>query len=97
MSNESSTQNTEKIKPYAVAAHGVHFDLSSCSSSPGIKVGSPAMLVKCRACGREFDSTFTVDDFAKLRLDQKESGTLHLCPHCGTLGLYVIRDYFEHK
>jgi DNA-directed RNA polymerase subunit RPC12/RpoP len=53
------------------------------------------MLVKCRSCGRNFDTTFTVQDFGMLPRDQKESGTLHLCPHCGTLSLYMIRDYFE--
>lgn len=91
------TQNVEEIKPYTiVTAHSVQLDLSNNSSS-AYKTHSSSMLVKCRACEREFDSTFTVDDFAKLPLDQKESGTLHLCPHCGTLGLYVIHDYFEQK
>jgi Zn ribbon nucleic-acid-binding protein len=55
------------------------------------------MLVKCVNCGKLFDSSFTVNDFQNLSAEQMESGTLHLCVHCGHLGLYRIRDYIETK
>jgi DNA-directed RNA polymerase subunit RPC12/RpoP len=99
MSNElTSTQNVEEIRSYAVTTvHDAQSDLSNDSSSTDIKRSSSAMLVKCRACGEEFDSPLAVDDFPKLLLDQKESGTLQMCPHCGTLGLYAIRDYCERR
>ena len=55
------------------------------------------MLVKCRSCAKSFDTTFTVQDFETLSRNQMESGTLHLCPQCGNLSLYVLKDYFEEK
>ena len=53
------------------------------------------MLVKCRSCAKSFDTTFNVQDFETLSRNQMESGTLHLCPHCGNLSLYVLKDYCE--
>ena len=53
------------------------------------------MKVKCRTCRKIFDTTFTVEDFESLPRDQIQSGTLHLCPYCGDLSLYMLKDYFE--
>lgn len=53
------------------------------------------MLLKCKSCLNFFDSTFTTDEFALLPKDQNESGTLHLCPHCGQLSIYLLKDYTE--
>ncbi len=53
------------------------------------------MSLKCKSCGRFFDSTFTVEEFASLPTDQTEVGTLHLCPSCGALAIYHLKDYVE--
>jgi hypothetical protein len=95
MNHESTTtQNTEKIKPYSLVTESARSGFIDDSPSVHDKKAL-SMIVSCRACGREFESTFTNEDFAKLPLIQKESGTLHICPHCGNLGLYAIRDYHE--
>ena len=52
-----------------------------------------SMLLKCKSCTKLFDSTFTEEEFAFLPKDQNESGTLHLCPHCGQLAIYLLEDY----
>ena len=57
----------------------------------------PKMVVSCKACGKEFDSTFSVDDFAGLSKEQHEAGTLHLCPFCGNLSIYELKDYHERQ
>ena len=53
------------------------------------------MALTCKNCKREFNSTFSIDDFACLSEDQHEAGTLHLCPFCGTLTIYQMTDYHE--
>ena len=53
------------------------------------------MALACHACGRPFNSTFTVSEFSNLSTAQYESGTLHLCPHCGEVSMYMLKDYFE--
>ncbi len=55
------------------------------------------MALKCKACGLDFDSTFSVEEFSLLSEDQNRSGTLHLCPHCGNLSIYELKDYREPK
>ena len=55
----------------------------------------PKMVVTCKSCGKEFDSTFSVEDFAALSKEQHEAGTLHLCPFCGNLSIYEMKDYHE--
>jgi DNA-directed RNA polymerase subunit RPC12/RpoP len=67
----------------------------STNSESEIEPKVKMMLIKCAKCGRLFDSSFTAEDFQRLSADQLESGTLHLCVHCGHLGLYRIRDYIE--
>jgi hypothetical protein len=57
----------------------------------------PKMVITCKSCNQEFDSTFSVEDFATLPKEQYESGTLHLCPFCGILSIYALKDYHEHK
>lgn len=94
MTYESLAQNIQEAKPYPISFEGAHFDLKNDIAPEKTKT-SGTMLVRCRSCGKEFDTTFTVDDFAKLPLDQRESGTLHICPYCGVLSLYLIKDYFE--
>ena len=53
------------------------------------------MILTCKACQKEFNSTFSVDDFATLSRDQLKEGTLHLCPFCGDLAIYSLNDYHE--
>lgn len=55
------------------------------------------MEITCKTCGKPFDSTFTVDEFVNLSREQYEAGTLHLCPFCGTISLYRLKDYHEQK
>ena len=55
------------------------------------------MSVTCKNCNKDFDSTFSVDDFQALSKDQYEAGTLHLCPYCGSLTIYKLQDYHEPK
>jgi DNA-directed RNA polymerase subunit RPC12/RpoP len=57
--------------------------------------GSERMAIRCKRCSHEFDSTFTAEELAILSNDQNESGTLHLCPECGQLSIYLLRDYFQ--
>ena len=57
----------------------------------------PKMVVSCMSCGQEFDSTFSVEDFAALSKEQHEAGTLHLCPFCGNLSIYEMKDYHERQ
>lgn len=65
------------------------------NETPRDSSGKGEMLLKCKSCGKLFDSTFTTADFALLPKDQNESGTLHLCPHCGQLSIYLLKDYAE--
>jgi len=53
------------------------------------------MVLKCKTCGTEFDSTFSVEEFSMLPREQYEAGTLHLCPNCGNLSIYGLKDYRE--
>jgi len=53
------------------------------------------MVLKCKSCGVVFDSTFSIEEFSILSKEQYESGTLHLCPSCGNLSIYVLKDYEE--
>ncbi|MGI0090553.1 MAG: hypothetical protein ACREBS_02480 [Nitrososphaerales archaeon] len=53
------------------------------------------MSLTCKSCGKSFDSTFTEEEFALLPRDQNETGTLHLCPLCGNLSTYLLKDYRE--
>jgi hypothetical protein len=53
------------------------------------------MILMCKACGANFDSTFSVEEFSLLAEDQNRSGTLHLCPNCGNLSIYELKDYQE--
>ncbi len=53
------------------------------------------MVIRCKACNRCFDTTFTPSELASLPVNQFEAGTLHLCPHCGHLATYLLSDYME--
>jgi uncharacterized protein (DUF983 family) len=66
-------------------------------STPDMTNFDKKMVLKCKSCGSDFDSTFSVDEFSLLSEDQNRSGTLHLCPHCGNLSIYELRDYREPK
>lgn len=83
--------------PHKIDAYDVSFNLNGISKGADktISQKNKAMKVNCRACGRSFETTFSVDDFERLSSDQSEAGTLHICPHCGDLGLYKMKDYFE--
>jgi predicted RNA-binding Zn-ribbon protein involved in translation (DUF1610 family) len=58
---------------------------------------SKKMILKCKSCGASFDSTFSSEEFSMLSQDQNRSGTLHLCPNCGNLSIYELKDYQEPK
>ncbi len=83
--------------PHKIEAYYIPVDLSGISKEADKTINrkNKAMMVNCRACGRSFETTFSVDDFERLSSDQSEAGTLHICPHCGDLGLYKMKDYFE--
>ncbi len=51
------------------------------------------LMVKCNKCGSLFDSMFTDNDIEKLPRDQLDVGTFHLCPYCGYLGVYHLKNY----
>jgi len=53
------------------------------------------MVLRCKSCGKEFDSTFSVEEFSMISEEQRDAGTLHLCPSCGNLSIYELKDYFE--
>jgi predicted RNA-binding Zn-ribbon protein involved in translation (DUF1610 family) len=53
------------------------------------------MVLRCKSCGHKFDSTFSIEEFSMLSKEQYEAGTLHLCPSCGSLSIYVLKDYEE--
>jgi DNA-directed RNA polymerase subunit RPC12/RpoP len=53
------------------------------------------MVLTCKSCGKTFSSTFSVGEMEDISQEQYEAGTLHLCPHCGNLSMYLIRDYHE--
>jgi hypothetical protein len=55
------------------------------------------MSLDCKSCGNSFDSTFTVEEYESLPTEQYEAGTLHICPHCGFLGTYLLKDYKEYR
>ncbi len=55
------------------------------------------MSLNCKSCGESFDSTFTVAEYESLPTEQYEAGTLHICPHCGFLGTYLLKDYKEER
>ncbi len=55
------------------------------------------MVLKCKSCGQDFDSTYSIEEFSMLSKEQYEAGTLHLCPSCGNLSIYVLKDYGEPK
>jgi DNA-directed RNA polymerase subunit RPC12/RpoP len=50
-----------------------------------------ALLVRCVACGREFDTgiRMATRNFAKATL----AANYHRCPHCGERGTYRKEDY----
>ncbi|HYM69159.1 MAG TPA: hypothetical protein VEZ44_06140 [bacterium] len=50
-----------------------------------------ALLVRCRACGREFDTgiRMATRNFAKGTF----AANYHACPHCGQRGTYRKEDY----
>jgi len=59
--------------------------------------GTRKVALSCKSCKGEFDSTFSVEEFSALPHDQFGTGTLHLCPHCGNLSIYMLTDYHEPK
>lgn len=53
------------------------------------------MEIVCKSCRKNFESTFSVDEFSLITESQDDSGTLHLCPHCGNLSIYSLVDYHQ--
>lgn len=87
-----TSNNLRKVEAYKVSVN--EGDISQVSGNT-INQKKKTMMVNCRACGKSFDTTFAVEDFERLSVDQSEAGTLHICAHCGDLGLYRMKDYFE--
>ena len=87
----TSTTADHKIEAYPIEIKRDQLP----SEIPKNPSGKGKMLLKCKSCGKLFDSAFTTGDFAFLPKDQNESGTLHLCPHCGQLSIYLLKDYAE--
>ena len=92
------------MEPAATTSESLAYPLSYDTSNPDVTMsqgkkdaGSGSderkMSLKCKSCGEEFDSTFTVDDFSLLSNNQLDSGTLHICPDCGSLSIYELKDY----
>jgi len=102
---ESVISDSEKQSGPLTASESVAYHLSFETPQPvtklkgGDETGNSArkMVLKCKACRADFDSTFSVEDFASLATDQLEAGTLHLCPNCGNLSIYELKDYREPK
>ncbi|MGI0080226.1 MAG: hypothetical protein ACRECH_11430 [Nitrososphaerales archaeon] len=82
----------QKIEAYPIEIRHEQLSSDEAHSNPSDNV---KMLIKCKSCAKLFDSTFTAEEFASLPKDQNESGTLHLCPHCGQLSIYLLKDYVE--
>jgi hypothetical protein len=59
------------------------------------KMNQEKMVLTCKFCGKNFDSTFSVKEIEQISEEQFEAGTLHLCPYCGNLSTYQIRDYHQ--
>jgi len=70
-------------------------EMKQISDSDGSKAETAKMVLACKSCSISFDSTFTVDEFSLVSEQQFESGTLHICPHCGNLSIYLMKDYRE--
>ena len=88
---QSGTLQEQNIEAYPIP-----FDEQKLASSdsPSQK-HTKMMLLKCRYCHNLFDSTFSTEDFAYVSTQQNEAGTVHLCPHCGQLSIYLLKDYLE--
>ncbi|HKW05617.1 MAG TPA: hypothetical protein VJN71_09990 [Nitrososphaerales archaeon] len=82
---------TSNIEAYSIKVK----QLKVAGDSKKGSSGSEKMAIRCKRCSHEFDSTFTSEELAILSNDQNESGTLHLCPECGLLSIYLLRDYFQ--
>jgi len=101
ISNEHKTRETRMQTGEQNVHEKAGKDQNSTSfSTPAIpdveQVDKPnIMTLDCHSCGRSFDSTFTSSEFSYLPKEQYETGTLHLCPHCGNLSMYLLKDYFE--
>ncbi|MDA4131345.1 MAG: hypothetical protein OK457_11290 [Thaumarchaeota archaeon] len=91
--NQESDINPDEVTAYPLSSNSTK---SSKEMDRDQKL-EPKMVVTCKACAKDFDSTFSVEDFATLSKEQYEAGTLHLCPHCGNLSIYVLKDYHEQR
>ena len=72
----------------------LHEENNSAAEVMTLKTKNKMSLI-CKSCREAFDSAFTVADFESLAVEQYEAGTLHICPHCGFLGTYLLKDYKE--
>ena len=100
-----STISTVNVNPdEAIAneslAYPLNYSVSNRDSEAIKKVMNDGkkdrkLILKCKSCRTNFDSTFSVEEFSLLTEDQNRSGTLHLCPNCGNLSIYELKDYQE--
>jgi len=101
MNSTISAENVDSSN--SILNESVAYDLNysalgtKMDSTPDMTKLDKKMVLNCKSCGLDFDSTFSVDEFSLLSEDQNRSGTLHLCPHCGNLSIYELKDYQEPK
>jgi hypothetical protein len=97
ISAENANSNNSALKESM--AYNLNYSVSSSKkeATPDMTDFEKKMVLKCKSCGSDFDSTFSVYEFSLLSEDQNRSGTLHLCPHCGNLSIYELSDYREPK
>jgi hypothetical protein len=94
--NPENSQIVSKLTPYSIVIENTASDPEEMGNGAKMKEKqSNKMVLKCKSCGSYFDSTFSVEEFSSLPPDQNESGTLHLCPQCGNLSIYELKDYKE--
>jgi predicted RNA-binding Zn-ribbon protein involved in translation (DUF1610 family) len=99
----TTTNATNELSTDANLAYPLNYPITSHENETG-KMDSvmtepeqKKMVLKCKACGNDFQSTFSVREFSMLSQEQFEAGTLHLCPDCGNLSIYKMKDYREPK
>jgi hypothetical protein len=94
----SDTSGTDESIAYPLAFSPKVLQVEEARNEKTTKTNeTKKMELKCKACGKAFDSTFSVEEFSLLPRQQYEAGTLHLCPACGNLSIYELKDYQEPK
>lgn len=93
--HEDQPNNSPEVAGYSLNYRKTVSLVKLSGESSLLSKGARKMILRCKSCGRKFDSTFSVDEFSSLPSGQFEAGTLHLCPDCGNLSIYELKDYQE--